>query len=221
MITSLSGQLSRQFLNWIISNDIRHEYHYGKHRLNLLDEMNNPMGYVRLPIHIHYPDSSLSGRSRYVIALIQSGSAATGIVENEKLTDHKVFTAYMVRKKQGKSQIKHLKTKGKSRAGSRIRLAGATKFFENINSRLQVYFENNGIDRIALSCSKTLIPFLFGSRIKCPFEKKDERIYMIPKDVPQPNFAILCSVNKFLLRGDLHYDEIHRERIEEMLDAMA
>ena len=221
MITALSDQLTRQFLNWIISNDIRHEYQYTRHRLNLLDEMNNNFGYIRLPLQVQYPGNSASGALRFITVLIQSGNAATGIVENEKLIDHKVFTAYMVRKKQGKSQIKHLKTKGKSRAGSRIRLAGTVKFFENINTRLQRYFENNEIDRIALSCSKTLIPYLFGSKVKCPFDKKDERIYMIPKDIPQPNFAILKTVNKFLLRGDLHYEEIHRQRIEEMFAAIA
>ena len=51
----------------------------------------------------------------------------------------------MVRKKRGVSQIKHLKTKGKSRAGSRVRLAETEEFFENINGRLQDYFEEHGM----------------------------------------------------------------------------
>ena len=36
--------------------------------------------------------------------------------EGEELIEHKVFKTYMVRKKQGKSQIKHLKSKGKSKS---------------------------------------------------------------------------------------------------------
>jgi hypothetical protein len=218
MVTTISDQQALQFIHRILSDEHRHEYNYKKHRLNLLDEMNDPYGYLRLPLHVHFPGQKSMENSRYILVLIQSGSAATGFVENKKLIDHKVFNAYMVRKKQGKSQIKHLKTKGKSRAGSRIRLASTVKFFEEINSRLQRYFEEDNIDRIALSCSKTLIPWLLRSKTSCPFKIRDERIYMIPKDVPPPNFRVLTEVNKFLMRCDVHYADIHRQRMEEMLE---
>lgn len=66
----------------------------------------------------------------FSLTLIRAGQAAVGYFHQGKLLDHKVFRAYMVRQKQGKSQIKHLKTKGKSRAGSRIRLAETARFLK-------------------------------------------------------------------------------------------
>lgn len=114
--------------------------------------------------------------------------AVTAYYENGQLADHKVFRAYMVRKKQGKSQIKHLKTKGKSRAGSRVRLQETLEFFENINERLQSYFEENQVDLIALGCSPTLVPYFFNSKKATPFEKSDPRIFKIPIHVPSATF---------------------------------
>ncbi|WP_241126581.1 hypothetical protein [Cognataquiflexum nitidum] len=123
-----------------------------------------------------------------VIVSIKSGMAVTAFYENGQLTDHKVFRAYMVRKKQGKSQIKHLKTKGKSRAGSRVRLQETLEFFENINERLQSFFEENRVDLIALGCSPTLVPYFFNSKKATPFEKSDPRIFKIPIHVPSATF---------------------------------
>ena len=58
----------------------------------------------------------------YCLTLVRAGQASLGYFHQGKLLDHKVFRGYLVRQKQGKSQFKYLKTKGKSRAGSRIRL---------------------------------------------------------------------------------------------------
>ena len=59
----------------------------------------------------------------YLILLLRAnGNAALGYFEEGKILNHKVIRKYMVRKKQGKSQLKHLNSKGKSRAGSRVRL---------------------------------------------------------------------------------------------------
>lgn len=123
-----------------------------------------------------------------VIVSVKSGMAVTAFYENGQLADHKVFRAYMVRKKQGKSQIKHLKTKGKSRAGSRVRLQETLEFFESINERLQFYFEEKHVDLIALGCSSTLIPYFFNGKKATPFEKSDPRIFKIPIHVPTATF---------------------------------
>src|SRR5688500_9426516 len=165
------------------------EYDPEKHRILLLDETGEESCILRLPISLPAPVKDLSFPERsmhYVILLVQSGSCAVGYFENGINLDHKVFRAYMVRKKRGVSQIKHLKTKGKSRAGSRVRLAETEEFFENINERLQEYFANYRIDRIALSCSKILIPYLFNSKIPAPFQKRDPRILKIPKHIHLP-----------------------------------
>ena len=139
----------------------------------------------------------------YVLLMIRSGIASLGYFENGENLDHKVFRAYMVRKKQGKSQIKYLKTKGKSRAGSRVRLAETLEFFEEINTRMQDYFSVHRIDRIGISSATTLIPYLFGSKVPTPFEKNDPRIFKIPKHVQNPTYESLLETNSFLLKGEL------------------
>ena len=139
----------------------------------------------------------------YLMVLVQSGSASLGVFKGEECLEHKVFTSYMVRKKQGKSQIKHLKTKGKSRAGSRVRLASGQAFFEKINERLQRHFDNYAVDRIAFSCSKILIPHFFNSKTTTPFDKNDERIFRIPKHLHQPNYEVMMKLQKFLSKGEI------------------
>lgn len=186
----------------------------------ILDETGNERVYFRLPIDFP-PPSELSlqeeNQVHYVILLIQSGSCAMGYFENGINLDHKVFRAYMVRKKQGKSQVKHLKTKGKSRAGSRVRLGETIEFFENINARLQEYFEEHEIHRIAMSCSKILIPYLFNSKVSTPFEKKDERLFKIPRHIHTPIYDVMMDTHKFLLKGELIYEEAHQAIVDELL----
>ena len=127
----------------------------------------------RLPITLGVKNDAIDEMHvvKYLMLLVQTGSSAIGVFEGEECLEHKVLSAYMVRKKQGKSQIKHLKTKGKSRAGSRVRLAKTLEFFELINERVTRHFDENEFDRIAFSCSKILMPFLYGSKIPTPFEK--------------------------------------------------
>tara|TARA_R110001599_G_scaffold130560_2_gene305822 strand:- start:4964 stop:5647 length:684 start_codon:yes stop_codon:yes gene_type:complete len=185
-------------------------YDYEKHRIELSLEGQDREAYFRLPLTLNCNESldlCFDKEVKYLMLLVQSGSASIGVFKGEECLAHKVFGAYMVRKKQGKSQIKHLKTKGKSRAGSRVRLASTLEFFENINLRLQDHFKECEFDRIALSCSKILIPYLFGSKENTPFDKKDDRLYRIPKHLHQPNFEVMLGMQKYLNKAELVYDE--------------
>lgn len=209
-----------QSLRKIKEEQLPFTYEYEKHRL-LVEHTATEAGFVndlflRLPLSLlpaSLPSAAqapvLAAPARFIILLIQSGHSAIGLFEGSRNLDHKVIRAYMVRKKQGKSQIKHLKTKGKSRAGSRVRLAGTIEFFEEINERLQKYFDDFPIDRIAISCSKTLWPFLFNSKVATPFDKQDERLYRIPRHVHIPKYEELTEVQKFLSRGEWIYEEEH------------
>lgn len=199
----------------IKSAGLSHVYDYEKHRVIINDDKGKEVIF-RLPVNIH--SLSNTDKINYVILLIQSGSSSLGYYEDEKNLNHKVFTAYMVRQKQGKSQIKYLKTKGKSRAGSRVRLGETAEFFESINERLQNYFSNYKIDRIAIGCSKILIPYLYNAKVKCPFDKKDSRLFKIPKHVELPNNEVMNGIHKFLLRGELIFEEDQEEFIEQLLD---
>ncbi|NQZ58402.1 MAG: hypothetical protein HRT88_13155 [Lentisphaeraceae bacterium] len=82
----------------------------------------------RLPTYCDIPSWNL--------LLMEAGRAALGFVEDTKIQKHKNIRKYMVRKKQGKAQLTHLKTKGKSRYGSRLRLKEAEAYFDEILERL-------------------------------------------------------------------------------------
>jgi hypothetical protein len=193
-------------------------YDSEKHTISLYNSAGNSFAKLRLPIHFATPHASLELRD-YCIILVQSGSAAIGYIQEGELLHHKVFKSYMVRMKQGTSQIKYLKTKGKSKAGSRVRLGNSKDFFENINERLQEWFETLPIDCIAFSCSKILLPFFFNSSTACPFYKHDERIYKIPRHIESPNLEELLAVQKYLQMGELQVDDDDDciEVIEELL----
>ncbi len=143
-------------------------------------------------------NETIQKRDDYHLAMvmIRAGIANTGYFHNGELIDHKVFRAYMVRQKQGKSQIKYLKTKGKSRAGSRVRLGESELFFEEINERLNQYAANYPIDHWGISCSRTLWPFFFGASTPPPFDKKQENLMSIPFHVQHPDFETLQEIHR-------------------------
>jgi hypothetical protein len=212
----LSKELSAQLLRRLQEAALPTVYEADKHRLALLDETGQEQVYFRLPLVLP-PPGIAEDQVNYVVLLIQAGNCAMGYFENGINLDHKVFRSYMVRKKQGKSQIKYLKTKGKSRAGSRVRLGEMVEFFENINERLQEYFGEHEVHRIAISCSKTLLPYLYQSKIPTPFAKNDPRLFKIPKHIHTPIYEVLLDANKFLLKGELIYEEAQREFVAEWL----
>lgn len=136
--------------------------------------------------------------AHFALVLIKSGQAAVGYFHQGKLEDHKVFRAYMIRKKQGKSQIKHLKTKGKSRAGSRIRLEETQRFFEEINGRLNAYDHQFPLNFWGISCSKTLWPLLFASSTPPPFDSDSKQLIELPFHVSQGSFEELQQAGRLL-----------------------
>jgi len=186
-----------------------YSYDYKKHIIVLENEKYENRGYIRLPLHFSLDEdlTILEEETTILYLSIESGNAAICIMEGKENTYHTTFSAYMTRKKQGFSQIKYLNKKGKSRAGSRVRLASTVQFFENINKVLIDIFDEYMIDRIALSCTPTLIPYLHESAITCPFSKQDERMYKIPLDISQSNYTNLFGAIKKLMAPILFYDE--------------
>ena len=116
----------------------------------------------------------------YCLTLVRAGQASLGYFHQGKLLDHKVIRGYLVRQKQGKSQFKYLKTKGKSRAGSRIRLEETLVFFKEINERLQVYAKQYPLNFWGLGCAKTMWPLLFDGEVKPPFSSKSAELIELP-----------------------------------------
>ena len=74
---------------------------------------------------------------RWNLLIMEAGRAAIGSVKEGKLVVHKNIRKYMVRKKQGKAQLTHLKSKGKSRYGSRLRLQETIEYFDEIIEKLE------------------------------------------------------------------------------------
>jgi hypothetical protein len=197
----------------------QHEYHFKRHAVLLKDNDQNLIGSIRLPLHFSLnEDLSLITQQAHVLYLsIESGAAAISMMHGEQNVYHTTFGAYMTRKKQGFSQIKYLKKKGKSRAGSRVRLASTLEFFEKINATLTELLDNHTIDRLALNCNTTLIPYLYQSKVKCPFEKNDQRLYKIPVHIPQSNFSQLDAAIKKLKAPMLFYEESNQALMQPLL----
>ena len=146
--------------------------------------------------------------AHFSLVLVRAGQAAVGYFHQGQLIDHKVIRAYMVRQKQGKSQFKYLKTKGKSRAGSRIRLAETLLFFNEINERLRAYDAQYPIDFWGLSIGKTLWPLFFDAEVAPPFTSKTPQLIELPYHVAQASFEEVQEIGKrvnqyHLLRSEL------------------
>jgi hypothetical protein len=197
------------------NQEIGLQYVPEKHSLWLIYQ-EQEIAQLRLPLSIHYDqDRPLN----YLLLLMQTGHAAIGYFEGGENITHKVFKSYLVRKKQGMSQLKYLKTRGKSKAGSRVRLGNAVDFFENINERASSNLSDFPIDRIAISCPKTIWPYLFQSKYPCPFEKKDERLFKVPFHVNTPKLEELMKINRSLQGGELIYQEEHSTLIQSIVNA--
>lgn len=137
----------------------------------------------------------------YLVVLVQLGAAALGLWEDGEWMAHKAIKKYMKRHKRGKAQISYLNTRGKSKAGSRIRLANTVAFFEEINERLQDLDSLYEPTTIMLSCTAQVWGLLFQAKTLPPFEKKDLRLRRIPHNVHIPDFAELQRVQGLVSQG--------------------
>lgn len=193
----------------IVKNQGFYEYNYSKHLIYFHDTNNKVQAYLRLPLHLTIsPELNIIKDDTFVIYLsIESGNAAICLMKGKIEVYHKTFSAYMTRKKQGMSQIKYLNKKGKSRAGSRVRLSSTIEFFEKINNKLNDLFIEYEIERVALSCTPTLLPYFYDSKVSTPFTKDDMRLYKIPLHIPQSNYTNLSAAIKKLKAPTLFYND--------------
>lgn len=139
----------------------------------------------------------------FSLILIQAGAAALGFFANGEVKEHKAIKKYMIRGK-GKAQVGYLKTRGKSKAGSRLRLRNSIQFFEEINEKLQEWEVHEKSSHLFYACPVRLWPLLFDSRVKTPFEKKDSRLQKVPKDIPVPNYEVWLETVDFVQCGRLY-----------------
>ncbi|MFC3414588.1 hypothetical protein [Algoriphagus hitonicola] len=215
---SLDLSQTFQFINSAKSS--RWEWSYNSEKHQLVAEMDGiQIAKLFLPWHYEWTtDQKLEPIEDFHLGVvaIRSGHAVCGYFHGENLLDHKVIRAYMVRKKQGKSQIKHLKTKGKSRAGSRIRLEETERFFEEINERLNYYQTAFPIHRWGIACSKTLWPYFFQSDTPPPFEQQSKSLLPLPVHFNQASYEELQDLSKVLFSSHLLVSEIGEKLVENL-----
>ncbi len=213
----LSYEQAYQFFEYLLEEqaDLNMQLQAKKNALVVLDTNYDPWFELKFPLP--YPaiggvDETTEGLAdyfdkisttlpNYLILLIQAGNAALGYFEEGEMSNHKVVRKYMIRKKQGKFQGSHLKTKGKSKYGSRVRLHNTLEFFEDINQKLEDWEIVDEVARILYFASIPLWNMMFESKIPCPFEKEDVRLRKIPKDVHIPNYEELLRINEFAQSG--------------------
>lgn len=201
----ISRQITLNLISDSIKKDLKLHFDSKKHQLVIQDSQ-EWLAKIYLPWTMNWSDGAGLAEnpdSHFSLALIRAGQAVTGYFHQGILIDHKVFRAYMVRQKQGKSQIKHLKTKGKSRAGSRIRLAETMQFFEEINERLSSYADQFPIDFWGISCAKTMWPFYFSSASPPPFSQKATNLIEVPFHISQASFEELRKAGDLLQKFQL------------------
>jgi hypothetical protein len=211
------------FFRFLQNKDLSIEYFRKKRKIIFYSNGHKKLLSIRISTTLMFFEQKLDLHAQdfinYVLILIKSGMASVAFFENGNMADHKVFRAYMVRKKQGKSQLKYLKTKGKSRAGSRVRLAESEVFFSSINERVNTYFENYRVDLIGLSCSETLLPYFYNNTIPGSFERKDSRLFKIPKHIASPKLENLIELDKYLKKNVIEMEAEGNYLFEEFKDS--
>lgn len=222
------------FLEFFVQNpDLNTYFNEKKHKLILEDTDYKKVLDFRLPLP--FPNIGLEEKLKdyfpktspetppYLMILMQAGNASLGYFEEGEVVEHKVIRKYMVRKKQGKAQITYLHKKGKSRAGSRIRLAGTLQFFEDINQKLidwdnfESIFENT--ERVLYSSPPRLWGMLFNAKTPPPFQRNDSRYIKIPLDVNVPIFEEMLSINELSLAGEINfYGQVDKAVVQKIID---
>lgn len=195
---SITNEQFERIVETCLNQDLELNFLLEKHQLEIWDG-NLALGKIFLPWQLAWSEikhqTYLKGDFHLALIMIRAGTAVSGYFHDGEMLDHKVFRAYMTRKKQGKSQIKYLKTKGKSRAGSRVRLEESRMFFQEINERLQSYHEQFPITNWGINCSRTLWPYLFETEPTPPFESKQKNLLSIPFHISNPNFEGLKHIH--------------------------
>jgi hypothetical protein len=140
-----------------------------------------------------------------VLILLRAGSAALGLWRDDELLLHKVFKRYVVRG-HGKAQATHLKQKGKSRYGSRLRLQQAGRLLEETAERLDAWERDEGpFDRIHHAAPPRLWADFLATNPPPPFTAEDPRLRRIGLHAHEPDFAELQRVRHALRHGTVEW----------------
>lgn len=151
-----------------------------------------------------YLDALPAALGRQLLVLLQAGAAALGVWDDDELVAHKTLKKYVVRG-HGRAQTTHLRTRGKSRYGSRLRLQNARALLVEVNEKLGAWRAELGpFDRIWHACGVRQWADLFATAPPPPFDR--DASTRIPLHVHVPDFAELQAVRIKLARGAVQWN---------------
>jgi hypothetical protein len=138
-----------------------------------------------------------------LLVLLQAGAAAFGVWRDDELLAHKSLKKYVVRG-HGRAQTTHLRTRGRSRYGSRLRLQNARALLVEVNEKLAAWQDAFGpFDRIWHACGVRQWGDLFAAETPPPFPRGAS--LRVPLHVHVPDFAELQAVRVKVVRGRLEW----------------
>jgi len=142
------------------------------------------------------------GPRRQIILLLRAGVAALGYWRADALLQHKVVKKYVVRGR-GRAQPSYLRSKGKSRHGSRLRLRNARALLQEVNGRLEHWWRQEGPAEVFYSCGVRLWADLRQAPVAPPFAAGEA--LKLPLDVRAPSHVELLRVRRLMSRGSVEW----------------
>jgi hypothetical protein len=140
---------------------------------------------------------------RQCVLLVQAGATAIGWWDEDEVVRHRARKRYVVRG-SGKAQPKHLRTKGKSRYGSRLRLQNWQRLLVEANETLHAWWQELGTpEQVFWSVPIRAWTDLAAAGDGPPFQRDGAGVQRIPLHVHVPDFEELQRVRQKLARGRL------------------
>jgi hypothetical protein len=137
-----------------------------------------------------------------LLLLLRAGAMAFGCWRGAELVQHKAVRKYVVRG-SGKAQSTHLKTRGKSRYGSRLRLQNWRRLLTETNERMRDCEKQFGpFDRVFYAAPVRVFSELFDADPIPPFSR-DAKLQKVPMHVHRPDHDELLRVHDLLQRGSV------------------
>jgi hypothetical protein len=138
---------------------------------------------------------------RQCVLLLQAGAAAMGLWDEDELVRHRARRKYVVRG-HGKAQPKHLRTRGKSRYGARLRMQNWRALLVEVNATLQEWWDEIGApEQVFWSVPVRAWGELAVAGPSPPFDRGHAGSHRIPFHVHRPDFEELQRVRRRLARG--------------------
>lgn len=139
------------------------------------------------------------GPGRHAVVLLRAGAFACGLWEGDELVSHRCSRRYVVRGR-GKAQPTYLASKGKSRAGSRLRLRNARALLEELGALLRDWGVGGGdVAALHYAAPVRLWSDFLRARTTPPLDR--QTCHRLPWHVSRPDFRTLLDVRRRLGLG--------------------